>query len=248
MLLAMANRPMDATRPTRQAAKCHASSAAQYRPKPPVRRPTPVSRKALRRRQCAVPVQSSASLAAITSPSFRWELAKMKMQNTIRRARLGTALAALALALGTVGTTAPAVAQSTAARPAETLNLSKGDGDLVRLSEPMSDMFVANDAIADVQVRSPPSSMSSVRAAARRRSMRREVWPRRLCRERSRRQQHQLGWRDASPGDARCEHPGDADEQSRAPDRYGRQSRGCRRGSASDRRPMSARVRRSSAG
>jgi pilus assembly protein CpaC len=79
----------------------------------------------------------------------------MKMQNTIRRARLGTALAALALALGTVGTTAPAVAQPTAAKPAETLNLSKGTGTLVRLSEPMSDIFVANEAIADVQVRSP---------------------------------------------------------------------------------------------
>jgi len=79
----------------------------------------------------------------------------MKMQNTIRRARLGTALAALALALGTVGTTAPAVAQPTAAKPAETLNLSKGTGTLVRLSEPMSDIFIANEGIADVQVRSP---------------------------------------------------------------------------------------------
>ena len=79
----------------------------------------------------------------------------MKTQNTIRRARLGTALAALALALGTVGTTAPAVAQPTAAKPAETLNLSKGTGTLVRLSEPMSDIFVANEVIADVQVRSP---------------------------------------------------------------------------------------------
>ena len=78
----------------------------------------------------------------------------MKIARTIRRARLGTAMAALALALGTVGTTAPAVAQPTAAKPAETVNLSKGTGTLVRLSEPMSDVFVANDSIADVQVRS----------------------------------------------------------------------------------------------
>ncbi|HVI06370.1 MAG TPA: type II and III secretion system protein family protein [Sphingomicrobium sp.] len=78
----------------------------------------------------------------------------MKTERIIRRARLGTAMAALALALGTVGTAAPAVAQPTAARPAETVNLSKGTGTLVRLSEPMSDVFVANDAIADVQVRS----------------------------------------------------------------------------------------------
>ena len=79
----------------------------------------------------------------------------MKTQSIMRRARLGTAMAALAIALGTVGAAAPAVAQPTAAKPAETLNLSKGTGTLVRLSEPMSDVFVANDAVADVQVRSP---------------------------------------------------------------------------------------------
>jgi len=73
---------------------------------------------------------------------------------TIRRARLGTALAALALGLGTVATSAPAIAQQSAARPSETLTLSQGTGTLVRLSGPMSDVFVANDGIADVQVRS----------------------------------------------------------------------------------------------
>ena len=78
----------------------------------------------------------------------------MKTQAIIRRARLGTAMAALAIALGTVGAAAPALAQPTAAKPAETLTLSKGTGTLVRLSEPMSDVFVANDTIADVQVRS----------------------------------------------------------------------------------------------
>src|SRR6185437_6839204 len=113
---------------------------------------------ALARRLPASPVpvkaRSSASLAAIQSPLFRWELAKMKTVAITRRARLGTAMTALALALGTVGTAAPALAQPTAARPAETVNLSKGTGTLVRLSEPMSDVFVANDAIADVQVRS----------------------------------------------------------------------------------------------
>jgi pilus assembly protein CpaC len=77
----------------------------------------------------------------------------MKTRN-FARARLGTAVAAIAIALGTVGAAAPAAAQSRAARPSETLNLSQGTGTLVRLSEPMSDVFVANDAIADVQVRS----------------------------------------------------------------------------------------------
>ncbi|MFL6760191.1 type II and III secretion system protein family protein [Sphingomonas sp.] len=78
----------------------------------------------------------------------------MKTQAITRRARLGTALAALAIAMGSVGASAPAIAQPTSARPAETLTLSKGTGSLVRLSEPMSDVFVANETIADVQVRS----------------------------------------------------------------------------------------------
>ena len=78
----------------------------------------------------------------------------MKTQATSRRVRLGTALTALAIALGSVGAAAPAIAQPTAAKPAETLTLSKGAGTLVRLSEPMSDVFVANDSVADVQVRS----------------------------------------------------------------------------------------------
>jgi pilus assembly protein CpaC len=79
----------------------------------------------------------------------------MKTQAITRRARLGTAMAALAIALGTVGAAAPAIAQPTAAKPAETLNLTKGTGTLVRLSDPMSDVFVSNEAVADVQVRSP---------------------------------------------------------------------------------------------
>ena len=74
--------------------------------------------------------------------------------NIRNRARLGTAMAAVALSLGTVIAAAPAAAQPLAARPSETLNLSKGTGTLVRLSSPMSDVFVANDQIADVQVRS----------------------------------------------------------------------------------------------
>jgi pilus assembly protein CpaC len=71
-----------------------------------------------------------------------------------RRARLGTALAALALSLGSFAVATPAVAQSRTARPSETLNLSQNTGTLVRLSGPMTDLFVANDSIADVQVRS----------------------------------------------------------------------------------------------
>ena len=79
----------------------------------------------------------------------------MTCSKTISRARLGTAFAALALATVSIVAAAPASAQSHAARPSETLNLSQNTGTLVRLSEPMSDVFVANDSIADVQVRSP---------------------------------------------------------------------------------------------
>jgi len=70
------------------------------------------------------------------------------------RARLGTAFVALAIGLATVAAPTPAAAQSMAARPSETLNLSAGTGTLVRLSGPMTDVFVANEAVADVQVRS----------------------------------------------------------------------------------------------
>ena len=76
----------------------------------------------------------------------------MNRFNKTRRAYLGTALAALAMSAGTIVAAAPAAAQ--AARPSETLNLSQNTGTLVRLTSPMSDLFVANDAIADVQVRS----------------------------------------------------------------------------------------------
>ena len=78
----------------------------------------------------------------------------MTCRSKTRRARLGTAFVALAIGLGTVAAPAPAAAQSSAARPSETLNLSAGTGTLVRLSGPMSDVFVADDKVADVQVRS----------------------------------------------------------------------------------------------
>ena len=78
----------------------------------------------------------------------------MTSTNIRIRARLGTAMAAVALSLGTFAAAAPAAAQPVAARPSETLNLSQGTGTMVRLSAPMSDVFVANDQIADVQVRS----------------------------------------------------------------------------------------------
>jgi pilus assembly protein CpaC len=71
-----------------------------------------------------------------------------------RKHRFGVALAALAIGLAAPAATAPAVAQSGVARPAETVNLSKGTGTLVRLASPMTDVFISDDTVADVQVRS----------------------------------------------------------------------------------------------
>ena len=70
------------------------------------------------------------------------------------KSTLGAAAIALAVGMGSLAVPAPAAAQSAAAKPAETLNLSQGTGTLVRLSGPMTDVFIANDSVADVQVRS----------------------------------------------------------------------------------------------
>jgi len=73
----------------------------------------------------------------------------------IRRVGLGTALAA-ALAAGLAAAPSPAFAQPAgASAPANDVTLSIGTGRLVRLTGSMTDLFVANDSIADVQVRSP---------------------------------------------------------------------------------------------
>ena len=70
------------------------------------------------------------------------------------RVTIKTALLPLAIALGGVaGASAPAVAQAGASQPLVQLNTNRGR--LVQLSAPISDVFVANPEIADVQVRSP---------------------------------------------------------------------------------------------
>ena len=70
------------------------------------------------------------------------------------RVRFGTAIAAvLAAATVSVGA-APAAAQPPAVRPTNDVAISVGTGRMVRLNGTMTDLFVANDSIADVQVRS----------------------------------------------------------------------------------------------
>ena len=157
MLLAIANRPID-TNTTYSTGGDVSRFQRRTVPARPAEAPSASCRRRrlpARARRRPTPARSSGSRAATTSPSFPWELAKMNTRKTISRARLGTAFAALALATGTIGAAAPAAAQSHAARPSETLNLSQNTGTLVRLSEPMTDVFVANESIADVQVRSP---------------------------------------------------------------------------------------------
>ena len=88
----------------------------------------------------------------------------MTKSNMIKRVSLGTALAA-ALAAGLATMPVRAVAQSAAVAPANDLALSIGSGRLVRLNAPMSDVFVANDSVADVQVRSPTQLYVFGRAA-----------------------------------------------------------------------------------
>jgi pilus assembly protein CpaC len=79
----------------------------------------------------------------------------MTMLNKIGRASLGTAVAAALTAGLAAVTVAPAMAQpANAVAPSDVVTLSVGTGQMVRLPGTMSDLFVANDAIADVQVRS----------------------------------------------------------------------------------------------
>ncbi len=63
---------------------------------------------------------------------------------------------ATVIAVGLAAATQPiSAAAPTGARPNATLTLSVGRGQLIQLKTPMSDLFVASDTIADVQVRSP---------------------------------------------------------------------------------------------
>ena len=78
----------------------------------------------------------------------------MTKTNTNKRPLMGAGLAAIAVALAPVAAAAPAAAQSGAVQPSDTLNISANTGTLVQLPGSMSDLFVANPAIADVQVRS----------------------------------------------------------------------------------------------
>ena len=84
----------------------------------------------------------------------------MTMQSIIRQGTpksvLGMTLAT-AIAVGLAAATAQPIAAAAppSARPMATLTLSVGRGQLIQLKTPMSDLFVAQESVADVQVRSP---------------------------------------------------------------------------------------------
>ncbi|HEX8193010.1 MAG TPA: type II and III secretion system protein family protein [Allosphingosinicella sp.] len=78
----------------------------------------------------------------------------MSKLNMIRRAGLGTAVAATLASFAAVLPNQAAAQPVGAVAPSNTVTLSAGTGRLIQLDGPMSDVFVANDTVADVQVRS----------------------------------------------------------------------------------------------
>ena len=78
----------------------------------------------------------------------------MKSNTNRSRARLGTALAALAIGLGSITAAAPVSAAPKAGtfRPSQQVLLSTGEGQVVRLPSSVADVWTSNPAVADVYV------------------------------------------------------------------------------------------------
>lgn len=73
-----------------------------------------------------------------------------------RRARLGTALAALALSLGSVAVAVPAAARPAGTfKPTSQVLLSTGEGQMVQLPSSVTDVWTSNAEVADVYVSNP---------------------------------------------------------------------------------------------
>ena len=78
------------------------------------------------------------------------------MTNRItRRARLGTALSAIAIALAGVASTGSAAQPAGTYRPNQQVVLSVGEGQMVNLPRAVADVWVSNPGVADVHVTSP---------------------------------------------------------------------------------------------
>jgi pilus assembly protein CpaC len=77
----------------------------------------------------------------------------MTSRTITRRARLGTALAALAIGFAPVAVSSPAYAQSQPSyRPSGQVMLSVGEGQMVKMSRSIADVWVSNPTVADVHV------------------------------------------------------------------------------------------------
>ena len=161
MLLAYADRPVDnnttfttggdVSRFQRRTVPAAASRSAD--------RPINMAKARLQPPQCRSDLWS-ALLAVIMSPLFRWELAKMNIQAITRRARLGTALAALAAGITTVALPAPADAQPRAytsgtyrpSTPGPAFGRRRSDG---QPAAHVSSVWTSNPEVADVYVNGP---------------------------------------------------------------------------------------------
>jgi len=81
----------------------------------------------------------------------------MKTRNTSSRARLGTALVALAIGLGTVGAAAPALAQPVPStyKPSRQVLLNVGEGQMINLPRNVASVWTSAPDFADVYVNGP---------------------------------------------------------------------------------------------
>jgi pilus assembly protein CpaC len=84
----------------------------------------------------------------------------MNIQAITRRARLGTAAAAIAVSIGVVGAATPAAAQpkayaSGAYRPSQQVLLSVGEGQMLNLPRSVASVWTSNPQVADVFVNGP---------------------------------------------------------------------------------------------
>src|SRR5438067_12977363 len=85
----------------------------------------------------------------------------MKTRNTNSRARVGTALAALAIGLGAVAAPTAATAAQPRAyssgsyRPTAHVALSLGEGQMINLPRSVANVWTSNPKVADVYVASP---------------------------------------------------------------------------------------------
>ncbi|KQM63733.1 secretion system protein [Sphingomonas sp. Leaf17] len=77
------------------------------------------------------------------------------MAMTLHPSRIALVAALAVATLAATGSSIPAIAQRAGTGMPDVVQVNTGRGRLVTLSSPMSDLFVADETIADVQVRSP---------------------------------------------------------------------------------------------